>query len=94
MAEHMGTMGTAEHDLVLKNRNRLELTGVCDVSALSPDAVEMTLREGSVAVDGKDLKIDEFSSETGRIRILGEVCAVTYFERSAFKKGGLFRRKS
>ena len=85
---------TGEHSVVLKNRSRLELSGVCDVSALSPDAVEMTLREGSVAVDGRDLKIDEFSSETGHIRILGEVCAITYFERSAFKKGGLFRKKS
>lgn len=85
---------TGGQNISLQNRTILELTGVCDVSALSPEEVEMTLRDGCVAVDGKGLKIDSFSSETGHIRILGEVIAITYFEKSAFKKGGLFRKRS
>ncbi len=84
------------HNIQLTERKILEMTGIADVSALSPDAVEMTLAGdgGCVGVDGDDLKIDSFSSETGKIRITGEVAAITYYGKSALKKGGLFKRKS
>ena len=64
------------------------------MSSLTPDAVEMTLHDGSAAVDGTELKIESFSSETGKIIITGAISAVTYFEKSFIKKGGLFRRRS
>lgn len=84
----------SEENIYIQNRKMLDMTGVCDVSSLTPESVEMTLREGAVAVDGNDLKIESFSSETGKIRIIGEISAVTYFERSVLKKGGLFKKHS
>lgn len=83
-----------EQNVFIYNRKKLEMTGVLDVSALTGDCVEMTLREGSAAVDGEDLKIDSFSSETGKIIVTGKIAALTYFEKSFIKKGGLFRRRS
>lgn len=83
-----------EHNVFLYNRKTLEMTGVLDVSSLDEDSVEMTLSDGAAAVDGQNLKIDSFSSETGKIRIIGEISAITYFEKSVFKKGGLFRKKN
>lgn len=86
MAEH------AEHRIVLDGRRVLDITGVRDVSSLSPDEVEMTLDEGSLLVEGQELKIDGFSSESGKLRVLGEVQAVSYFEKSVFKKGFFKKR--
>ena len=85
---------TGEQNVFLYNRKKLEMTGVRDVSSLTEDCVEMTLSEGGAAVDGEDLKIESFSSETGKIIITGNISAVSYFEKSFMKKGGLFRRRS
>ncbi len=84
---------SGEQNVFIKNGKILEMTGVRDVSSLSPDEVEMSLSKGSVAVDGADLKIESFSSETGKIRITGEITGLEYFERSLIRHGGLFRKK-
>ena len=85
---------TLGHNVQLTGRKILEMTGIADVSALSPDAVEMTLSGdgGYVGVDGNGLKIDSFSSDTGKIKILGEIIAITYYGKTVLKKGGLFKR--
>ncbi len=83
---------TREQNIFLSDRKILEITGVCDVSSLSEDEVEMSLADGALSVEGKELKIDSFSSETGKIRIVGEVAAITYFDRSPLRRG-LFRKK-
>ena len=83
---------TREQNIFLSGRKVLEITGVCDVSALSEDEVEMSLSDGALSVEGKELKIDSFSSETGKIRIVGEVDSITYFERPLLRRG-LFRKK-
>ncbi len=70
-----------EQNIFLYNRHELLLSGIIDVCEFCEASVEMTIADGFVGVDGEDLKIDKFDSQTGNIRILGTVNAITYYCR-------------
>jgi len=82
----------AQSNVFLYDRKKLELTGILDVSAFSDTSVEMSYSGGMIAVDGSDLKIDSFSSETGRICITGLVNSFCYYGKAPTQKNGIFRR--
>ena len=68
------------------------MTGIADVSAFSDTSVEMSYSGGMIAVEGTDLKIDSFSSETGHICITGVVNSFCYYGKAPSQKNGLLRR--
>lgn len=73
-------------NVFIYNREKLELTGVRDVCSFSESSVEMTLDEGFLAIDGENLKIDNFASSSGKISIIGRVNAVTYYGKTVKTK--------
>ena len=79
-------------NVFLYDRKKLELTGITDVSAFSETTVEMSYPGGMIAVDGTDLRIDSFSSETGHICILGVVNSFEYYGKAPSEKKGALRR--
>ena len=81
-----------ENNIFIYDRKKLEATGITDVIAFSDTCVEMALEEGSLAIDGSDLKIESFSSGTRKISITGFVSAVSYYGKPA-ARSGFFRRK-
>ena len=70
-----------DQNVFLYNRQELLLSGVVDVCEFSESTVEMTVSDGFVGVDGEDLKINKFDSESGNIRILGTISAITYYNK-------------
>ena len=52
----------------------------------------MSYSGGMIAVEGTDLKIDSFSSETGHICITGVVSSFCYYGKAPSQKNGLLRR--
>ncbi len=81
-----------EQNVSLYNRKNLELTGISDVTAFSDTVVEAEYPGGCIAVEGSDLKIEEFSSESGKLRICGMVSGFFYFGHARKNKKSLFRR--
>ncbi len=79
-------------NIFLYDRKKLEMTGISDVSAFSDTSVEMSYSGGMIAVEGTDLKIDSFSSETGHICITGVVNSFCYYGKAPSQKNGLLRR--
>ena len=71
-----------EQNIILYNRKRIELTGISDVSAFSESEVEVEYPGGSIAIEGENLKIDGFSSETGVLNINGIINGFFYFGRA------------
>ena len=69
-------------NVLLFDRKRLEISGVVDVREFSEISVEITLDDGYLGVDGNDLKIMNFSSDSGNILITGTVDAITYYTRA------------
>ena len=83
---------TQAQNVFLYDRKKLEMTGITDVSAFSDTSVVMSYSGGMIAVDGTDLKIDSFSSETGHICITGVVNSFCYYGKAPSQKSGLLRR--
>ena len=79
-------------NIFLYDRKRFEATGSKDVIAFSDESVEMALEEGCLAVDGNELKIESFSSESGKINVTGNVTGISFYGKTP-QKSGLFRKK-
>ena len=75
-----------DQNVYLYSRKRIELTGITDVCEFTENTVEMTLHDGYLGIDGEDLKIDYFSSDTGKVAIHGLICAVTYYGKAPNSK--------
>ena len=76
----------AEQNVYLYQRNRLEITGVIDVCEFTPNAVELTLEDGYLGVDGDCLKIDYFSADSKKVLICGTVNGIVYYNKAILKK--------
>ena len=76
----------SEQNVMLYSRSKLEITGVCDVFEFSECNVELTLKDGCLGIEGKDLKIDYFSSDTGKVSIHGSVDALFYYSKGPLAK--------
>ena len=88
----MNEEATQAQNIFLYDRKKLEMTGIADVSAFSDTSVEMSYSGGMIAVEGTDLKIDSFSSDTGHICITGVVNSFCYYGKAPSQKNGLLRR--
>ena len=91
----MNTNTNAEHrqDIVISDRARLSISGVEDVQSFDETSVILKTNNGMLAVDGEGLRIDELSTETGKIYIEGRIGGVVFFEADEPKKRrGFFAR--
>ena len=77
----------AVHGLSLDNRHRLGVTGVIDVAGFSEDKVEILTNMGKLLVKGKKLNVKSLNTDTGELRLTGEVKLLEYTD--APKGGGL-----
>lgn len=79
------------HDLSLEDRKILKATGVCDVEGFDETKVYAMLDGTAFTVGGKGLKVVSFSSETGDLRIEGEIDFVNYTSALSRRAGLLSR---
>ena len=75
-----------KHDVLIKSRQRMEMTGVCDVSSF--DEAEIVVQTGSsgVSIEGENLKIEKFNSENGELILNGSINGMFYYEKKPPKK--------
>ena len=76
----------------LVNRTSLELTGVIDVSTFTESVIEAEYNGGCIAIEGTELKILDFSSQSGILKVFGNVNSLYYFGKSKKSKKALFRK--
>ena len=86
--------GAAKQVISLIDRARLTISAVEDVMSFDDNSIILQSSFGSIAVDGKNLRITALSVETGELFIEGEIGGVLFFEPDAPKKRGLFGRKA
>ena len=66
------------------------MSGITDVAGFSDTTVELSVADGSIDVDGENLKIESFSASTGKIQISGTVSSIGYYGKPL---GGFFKKK-
>ncbi len=80
------------HSIIMQNREKLMLTGICDVDSFSDELIVLKTEDSRLTIKGGNLKIDRFVSETGDLDMTGRVIGLVYAESSKGSvKGRLFR---
>lgn len=86
-----GEKSKATHEVVVTDRKRLTAGGVQFVDSFDEYSLTLTTSMGQMTVEGQSLKIEDFSNESGTVRICGEISGYYYSEKSVVKKK-LFER--
>lgn len=73
------------HNIVLKDRKILELTGVKQIDSFDANEFLMETAQGWMVVQGKDLTLDKLDTERGDVIIRGLIESMSYVSN---KKGG------
>lgn len=77
------------HDLILKGRQKLLVTGVTEVVSFDETAVVLQTGLGVLMVHGQGLQLKELSVEGGQTCVDGSISALVYEEP---RQGGWLRR--
>ena len=86
MDEKSGTM----HNLVLQGRKELNMTGVKEVKAFDEETVVLDTSKGVLTIKGDNLAIESFSTESGDLKLTGDIWALVYSVDHGSK--GMLRR--
>ena len=76
-------------DVCLFSRKRMELTGIEEVGSFTEEQIILSGIMGMIAIEGRGLKIENFSMEKKELSLCGEIDSFYYYEKknSGDKKG-------
>ena len=77
------------HDLALKGRQKLTVTGVSEVVSFDETAVVLKTSLGLLTVQGQELKLKTLSLDGGQVAVDGMISALIYEEA---REAGLWQR--
>lgn len=75
------------HNLILKERKSLNITGVLDVDSFDDNAVVAYTDLGELTIKGSNLHINKINLDSGDLEIDGEVYSLEYAEDRPAEKG-------
>lgn len=81
----------AQHNIIMKNRRSLTVTGVMDIDSFDEETVVLFTEEGELTIKGINLHINKIDVDTGDLLMEGEVDSLSYTSAQP-QKGGLFSR--
>ena len=84
----MSSMTNVIQNIVLENREKLNITGVLDVLSFDDQIVILETELGLLTVKGENLRINKLSLDTSEVIIDGEISSLTYSQKGPEKNGG------
>jgi len=85
---------SSEHDIVLKARKTIEVTGVSNVESFDVNEFVLTTTVGPLYIKGSNLHMKHLDLDSGHVHIEGTVTSMAYVADKAKKQrlvGRLFR---
>lgn len=86
--KNMSTMTNVIQNIVLENREKLNISGVLDVLSFDDQIVILETELGLLTVKGENLRINKLSLDTSEVTIDGEIYQLAYSEKNSVEKGG------
>lgn len=94
MLEERKNMNTnIVQNLILENRNRLNISGVLDVLSFDDQIIIVETELGMLTVKGDNLRINKLSIDTSEVIVEGEIISLIYSNKDLDKKGESFLGK-
>lgn len=75
-------------NLILENREKLSVSGVVDVLSFDDQVVMIETELGLLTVKGEELRINKLSIDTSEVIVEGNVCHLSYSDKSQEKSKG------
>ncbi len=79
------------HNLILKDRRELNLSGVTDVDSFDETSIVAYTDYGELTINGNELHIGSLNTETGELTVSGEISSLIYLDNRP-KSTGFFSR--
>lgn len=81
-------------NLILENREKLNISGVIDVESFNDECVIVITELGVLVIKGIDLHINKLNLDSSEMGVEGEIISLEYSDRegSRNKGGGFFAR--
>lgn len=76
----------AKHNVLIKSRQRMEMTGISDVSSFDEAEIVVQTGNSGVSIEGENLKIEKFNSENGELILNGSINGLFYYSKKPSKK--------
>jgi len=92
MADIIKNTKEMAHELFLRDRKSVRLTGVTEVDSFDDTSVVLKTVCGELTVDGVGLRISSLDTTNGTLEITGNVEGLSYYDRGKDTKRGLFGR--
>lgn len=80
------------HDVILKNRKNLSITGVLDVDKFDEETVTTYTDQGELTIKGENLHISKINLDTGDITLDGTITALIYSDNIKLNKQNFLTR--
>ena len=78
------------HNVILENRNKLNMSGVIKVDNFDENEILLQTHLGRMTIKGEQLHITRFNTETGDLLLDGNIYAIVYTTDKG--SGGFFSR--
>lgn len=83
------TAPVVPHQLILQDRNRLELSGITEVDSFDDTSVHCVTSLGRLSIHGSGLHLHRLDLEGTALSVEGHIDSLNYTD---LRKGGLFGR--
>ena len=87
-------VNTLPHNLVLKNRSSLQISGVVDVENFNEQSITAYTKNEELVISGENLHIGKLNLEQGELCVTGKIDSLEYKEKCKknLKKESLFSK--
>ncbi len=82
------------HGISICERGAVVLTGILSIDGFDEENIIMrTAEEDGLSIQGHELHVDKFDSETGDMTVSGKIDAVVYYDIKRRRTSGILSRK-
>lgn len=85
-------VGGVIQNLILENREKLNVSGVNDVLSFDDQVVIIETDLGLLTIKGENLKINKLNIDTSEVIIEGDINSLSYSEHQVKSEGGILGR--
>lgn len=80
------------HNVIMENRERANITGVIDIHSFDDELVLAETELGILTIKGYDLKMNKLNLDNNELIVEGKILALIYSDTDAAKKGKMFNK--
>lgn len=88
----MGEETAVTQNIFIYQRQRVHLCGIEEVESFTDTEIVALSCLGAISIVGEELKIDNFSTDSGELEIHGKIESCCYFGRETNTKRGIFHK--